>query len=226
MTGPGRAEIRRTLATRRPRGALDGDVRLSVVLPAFREDRIGASVQRVRDELGHLDGGIEIVVVDDGSGDDTADLASVAGADRVVALPVNQGKGGAVRAGVAAAVGRTIAFTDADLSYGPAQIERLLDQVEAGWDVVIGNRHHEDTRTVVRPSLLRSLGNRTINAATRLVLAGGHADTQAGIKAFRADVAHVLFDHLRIRGFAFDVEALFLAERAGLSVEEVPVEVG
>lgn len=204
---------------------MTGGARLSVVLPAYREERIGTSVTRVRDELAHLDGGVEVVVVDDGSGDGTAEAARAAGADVVVELAVNQGKGGAVRAGVAAASGRTIAFTDADLSYGPAQLERLLVEVEAGCDVVVGNRHHADTRTIVRASTLRALGGRAINGATRLVLDERRADTQCGIKAFRAEVAKVLFEHLTIRGFAFDVEALFLAERAGLSVREVPVEV-
>lgn len=204
---------------------MTGPARLSVVLPAFREDRIGTSVARVRDELAHLVGGVEIVVVDDGSGDGTAEVARAAGADVVVELAINQGKGGAVRSGVAAAGGRTIAFTDADLSYHPAQLERLLIEVEAGSDVVVGNRHHADTRTVVQASTLRAFGGRAINGATRLVLDGRHDDTQCGIKAFRADVAHVLFEHLMIRGFAFDVEVLLLAERAGLTVRDVPVEV-
>ncbi|MCB0976659.1 MAG: glycosyltransferase, partial [Acidimicrobiales bacterium] len=165
------------------------------------------------------------VVVDDGSGDRTAETARDAGADRVVELAVNQGKGGAVRAGVAASTGRTVAFTDADLSYPPAQLERMLTEVEDGWDVVIGNRHHADTETVAGPSLLRAAGGRVINGATRFVLAGGYQDTQGGLKAFRGDIARKLFEHLVIRGFAFDVELLYLAERSGLSVKEVPVTV-
>lgn len=227
MTRPpsNRADIARSLATRHPRAPLAGDVRLTIVLPAFREDRIGDSVVRVREELGHLDGGIEVVVVDDGSGDDTAARARKAGADQVVELAVNRGKGGAVGAGVAVATGRVVAFTDADLSYGPAQLERMVLEIEDGWDVVIGNRHHDDTQTVVRPSVLRAVGGRVVNGATRLALVGGHADTQGGIKAFRADVAKILFTNLSIDGFAFDVELLHLAERGGLSVREIPVTV-
>lgn len=222
---PTRAEIVRSLSTRHPRGLLTGTCRLSVVLPAYREERIGDSVARVKAELGHLTGGIEVVVVDDGSGDGTGALAREAGADRVVELPANRGKGGAVSAGVAVATGRVVAFTDADLSYGPAQLERMVVEIEDGWDVVIGNRHHDDTETVVRPSVLRAVGGRVVNGATRLALAGGHADTQGGIKAFRSDVAKVLFANLSIQGFAFDVELLHLAERGGLSVREIPVTV-
>ena len=220
-----RAEVRRRIATRSERPPAPGSVRLSVVLPAYREARIGDTVRAVRGALEDLRGDLEIIVVDDGSGDGTADVARAAGADVVVEFPANRGKGAAVRAGVLAASGRTIAFTDADLSYPPAQIASMLGAVEDGWDVVVGNRHHADTTTVVGPSVLRSLGGRLINAATRVVLAGGHQDTQGGLKAFRGDLAKILFEHLRTDGFAFDVEVLFLAEQAGLSIHEVPVTV-
>lgn len=203
-----------------------GDVRLSVVLPAYHEaEHIAAAVERVRAELTPVvgPGELEVVVVDDGSGDGTAEAA--AAADQVIAKPANQGKGAAVRSGVLAARGRCIAFTDADLSYAPAQIANLLAAVEEGWDVVIGNRYHDDTTTVVKAALVRELGGRVINGATRLVLAGGYADTQCGLKAFRSDVARVLFGCSRIDGFAFDVELLALVERFGLSLREVPVEV-
>ncbi|HRW37740.1 MAG TPA: glycosyltransferase [Aquihabitans sp.] len=205
-----------------------GDVRLSVVVPAFREvAHIAATVARVREELGEVaaDGGLEVVVVDDGSGDGTADAARAAGADVVLELHPNQGKGAAVRAGMRAASGRTRAFTDADLSYAPHQILRLLEQVEAGWDLVVGDRYHEGSTTLVEAGLLRRVGGRAINQATRAVLVGRHPDTQCGLKALRGDVAEVLFGHTCIDGFAFDVELIHLAERLQLSLVEVPVEV-
>jgi glycosyltransferase involved in cell wall biosynthesis len=198
------------------------------VIPAFREaERIGSSVGRIRSELGPLVGAdqLEIVVVDDGSGDGTAEEARRAGADQVLVQPENRGKGAAVRAGMMAATGRTRAFTDADLAYAPAQVARLLHAVEDGWDVVVGNRHHVDTTTVVEARWLREAGHRVINGATRAVLAGGHQDTQCGLKAFRSDVAGLVFGRSRVDGFAFDVELFMLAERYGLSLTEVPVEV-
>ena len=228
MSRPRRAEVRRTLATRRDVAAVDAAVRLSVVVPAYREaDGIASAVARIRSELHDIErnGGLEVVVVDDGSGDGTAAAARSAGADLVVELPANQGKGAAVRAGMLAASGGTRAFTDADLSYAPAQIARLAARVEAGWDVVVGNRYHEGSTTLVAAGTLRQVGGRAINLATRVVLVGRHADTQCGLKAFRGDVADVLFSQSRIDGFAFDVEIIHLVERYGLSLTEVEVEV-
>ena len=215
----------------------DGDVRVTVVLPAYREsDRIAETVARVRTELAvalaEADGqtevvvdDIEVVVVDDGSPDDTATVAEAAGADRVVRLDRNRGKGAAVRAGVAVASGRTVVFTDADLAYGPAQAAALVARVEEGYDLVVGSRRHTDTTTLVRAGRLREVGGRLVNLTTHALLLGQYRDTQCGLKAFRADVAQPLFEASVLGGFAFDVELFHLAERWRLSLAEVPVEV-
>ncbi len=205
-----------------------GDQRLSVVVPAFcEEDRIASTVREIRAALADLDrrGDLEIVVVDDGSPDETADRAELAGADVVVRATPNRGKGAAVRQGVLAAHGRTVAFTDADLSYAPEQLLRLLEGVESGWDVVVGSRQHVETRTVVRAGRLREVGGRVINLLTGYVLLGRYRDTQCGLKAMRSDVGRLVFGHSRIDGFAFDVELFHLVERYRLSLLEVPVEV-
>ena len=97
--------------------------------------------------------------------DATADAALAAGADQVVVQPQNRGKGAAVRAGVLAARGRTVAFTDADLAYAPDQVLRVLAAVEDGWDVAIGDRRHPDPHAGARPSRLRAWGSRVINLA-------------------------------------------------------------
>lgn len=220
--------VREKQAEPADRAVAPGSVRLSVVVPAFREaDRIAETVDRIRDELNEVaaQGGLEIVVVDDGSDDDTAARAEAAGADQVVRQHPNAGKGAAVRAGVLAARGRTVAFTDADLSYAPAQILGLLDGVETGWDVVVGSRQHVETRTVVRAGRLREVGGRIINTLTALVLLGRYRDTQCGLKAMRSDVGRLVFSHSRIDGFAFDVEVFHLVERYRLTLLEVPVEV-
>ena len=207
-----------------------GHQRLSLVLPAYREaDRITPTLERIRHELGPLVGDrreeLEVVVVDDGSDDGTAEAAEAAGADRVVRMERNSGKGAAVRAGVRAATGSTIAFTDADLAYGPAQVAELLVLVEAGYDMVVGSRRHTDTRTLVKAGRLREAGGRLVNLATHALLLGQYRDTQCGLKAFRADVARDLFNASTLDGFAFDVELFHLAERWRLSLAEVPVEV-
>jgi dolichyl-phosphate beta-glucosyltransferase len=209
-----------------PRPAPAGGVRLSVVVPAYREeDRIAAAIAELRAELADLGPDLQIVVVDDGSGDGTAAAAGAAGADIVVRLPVNRGKGGAVRAGMLAATGRVRVFTDADLAYPPAQIRLLLDRVEDGWDVVVGNRRHAGTTTLVRAGRVRDIGGRLVNVVTHALLLGQYRDTQCGLKAFRSDVADAVFSVGRIDGFAFDVEVLHLVERYRLSLLEVPVTV-
>jgi len=219
--------VRRDLLQRRLRPAPPGDYRLSVIVPAYHEERIGKTVRTLRDELHEIaeTGGLEIVVVDDGSHDGTPELAEQAGADQVIRQPVNRGKGAAVRAGMLAARGRTMAFTDADLSYSPDQIMGLLHQVEAGWDVVVGSRMHDETTTLVRAGRLREIGGRAINMLTKFVLLGEHRDTQCGLKAFRADVARLIFSHSQVDGFAFDVEVYHLVERYHLSLTEVAVTV-
>jgi glycosyltransferase involved in cell wall biosynthesis len=202
-------------------------MRLSVVVPAFQEARrIGDTVAKLRAALLSVaeSGGVEIVVVDDGSSDATAERARAARADRVVVQPQNRGKGAAVRAGMAVTTGDTVAFTDADLSYAPEQLLRLLDAVEAGNDVVAGSRMHPDAATLERTSALRRLTGKVFTAVTAAVALGGHQrDTQCGIKAFRGDAGRLLFSLGRIDGFAFDVELFVLAERLGLKIAEVPV---
>lgn len=205
-----------------------GRYRLSVVVPAYREaDRISATVARIRSDLDDVatDGGLQVVVVDDGSDDDTAERAEAAGADLVLRQRPNRGKGAAVRTGVLAAAGRTVAFTDADLSYSPSQLLRFLEQIESGWDVAVGSRQHEATMTVVRAGRLREVGGRIINVFTGIVLLGRYRDTQCGLKAMRSDVGRLLFAQSRIDGFAFDVELFHLVERYRLTLIEVPVEV-
>lgn len=216
-------DTRRELQTRRDRPPSPGEHRLTVVLPAYRAaDRVAASVAAVRDALADID--LEILVVDDGSADGTAEQAEAAGAV-VVRLPENRGKGAAVRAGVLASSGRTVAFTDVDLAYPPEQLRALLVEIEDGWDVAVGNRWHPDSESITRPPYLRRLSSRLFNALTAAVLLAQYRDTQCGCKAFRSDVARTVFEHTLLDGFAFDVEVLHLVERYRLSLREVPVRV-
>ena len=204
---------------------LSGGPRLSVVLPAFEAaEFVADALATVRQALQGLaeDGGIELVVVDDGSPDGTAAAARAGGADQVVRLPANRGKGAAVRAGMLAATGRTVAFTDVDLAYPPEQLARLCTVVEQGWDVVVGNRRHPDS-VVPRGSAVRQLGSAIFNLFSHVVLLGDYRDTQCGLKLFRRDAARSIFARTRIDRFAFDVEVLHLVEHDRLRLREEPV---
>lgn len=218
--------VRRTIGRRAPRPRAPGELRASVVLPALDEaDRIESTVARVRAAVQRLaaDGGVEVVVVDDGSADGTADVALAAGADQVVVLPRNRGKGAAVRSGMAVARGRAVVFTDADLAYSPDHLVTVIGAVEEGWDVVVGSRRHPEATTVKGAGGVRDLGSRVINLVTMAVLLSRPHDTQCGLKGFRSDAADLVFGLARVDGFAFDIEVLHLVERHGLSLTEVPV---
>jgi dolichyl-phosphate beta-glucosyltransferase len=213
-------DTRRSLGARRDPVPAHGGRRLTVVVPAKDEaGRIAATVTRLREELADLD--LEVLVVDDGSTDDTAIVAEHAGA-RVLRHDVNRGKGAAVRSGVLAADGRTVAFLDADLAYPPAQVRPLLAAIEEGWDVAVGDRFHPAS-VVEGRTRVRFVAGRLFNLLTVTVLLGQYRDTQCGCKAFRSDVARSLFERARLDGFAFDVEVLHLVERDRLSLLEVPV---
>ena len=216
-------DTRRALAHRVERPPAPGELRLTVVVPAYNEARrIATTVERLCRVTGTLEGGVEIVVVDDGSGDPTAAVAAGAGA-RVVRLPVNRGKGAAVRAGMQEARGRTVVFIDADLAYPPAQVLDVLAAVEAGWDVAVGSRRHPASTDQAGMPWLRIVSGRAFNLLTATVLLGQYRDTQCGLKGFRSDVAARLCRVTRLDGFAFDVEVLHLVERWRLSLTEVPV---
>jgi putative flippase GtrA len=218
--------VRQTLHERVPRPIAPGALRASIVVPALDEaPRIAGTVAAIREALADVaaDGGVEVIVVDDGSRDGTADAALAGGADQVVVLPANRGKGAAIRAGMAVARGRTVAFTDADLAYSPDQLLQVIGQVEAGWDVAIGSRRHRDTTRVEGAGVVRDLGSRAVNLVAMAVLLSHPRDTQCGLKAFRSDVAKAVFALGRVDRFAFDIEVLHLVERHGWSVAEVPV---
>ena len=202
---------------------------MSIVLPAYQAAHlVGAAVVEIGAALrGHedLDGPLEIVVVDDGSTDGTAQAARRAGADVVVSLEANRGKGAAVRTGMLAASGRLRLFTDVDLAYPPGQLTSLIDALHGPADVALGNRRHAEARAISPAPPARAVASRMFNAFTRLVLLRRYRDTQCGFKGFTANAAQEIFSRSVIDGFAFDVEVLHLVEHLELTATEVPVTV-
>jgi len=202
----------------------------TLVIPMYREaPRIAGTIHTLAaSSLNHP--GTEIILVDDGSEDDTvavarAALAATSLAASILCLERNLGKGGAVRAGVLASAGRVVGFSDADLSAGATEIAKCFAAVEGGpAQVVCSSRAMADSVIPVRQPTLRELSGKTFNLVLRLLGLTRFRDTQCGLKVFTREAAFRLFQHLSITGFAFDVELLLVAERLGLRVEEVPVE--
>ncbi len=204
-------------------------LRLSLVIPAYhQQQRLEAGCARLQAAIdaGALDPeSTEFIVVDDGSTDDTFGCARTLFAPyphvRVIRLPENKGKGAAVRAGVAAATAGLVVFADADMAIDPVQLPQFLAALGHN-DLAIGSRAASGA-TVDRPSLRRSLMNRTFNGFVNAVTHVGLNDTQCGFKAFRGPAARLLFHCSSTEGWAFDVESLGLARRLGLTIAEVPV---
>ncbi|MGH0037406.1 MAG: dolichyl-phosphate beta-glucosyltransferase [Myxococcota bacterium] len=207
---------------------MPGHVDLSLVIPAYEESRgLARTLAAVRDHLESRVPHHEIIVVDDGSRDDTRLVARAALRDapgRVLRLPRNSGKGAAVRAGILESRGRRVLYSDADLSTS-IEHERLLSRaLDAGAQVAIATRAHRESVIARRQGLFRQSLGKTFNLMVRAAGLSSFRDTQCGFKMFEGDAGRRLFRAARIDGFAFDVEILLLAQEAGLRVVEVPVE--
>jgi len=203
-------------------------VHLSVVIPTYNASaRIAASLKTVAAYLAGLTFGTEIVVVDDGSTDGTAEAARAAvagfGHARVLRRESNLGKGASVRDGVLASAGEVILFCDDDLSTPITEFDKVLGAIEAGADVVIGSRALPDSDIQVRQRRPREWLGKIFNVLVRLFVLRGYRDTQCGFKAFRREAARDIFSSLETTGFGFDVEVLVLCHERGDLVVEVPV---
>lgn len=198
---------------------------LSVVIPAFNEeDRLPVYLDAVHEYLRRDGRSFEVIVVDDGSSDETArrvrDRAAELTGLRLIRHAANAGKGAAVRTGMRHGRGRMRLFTDADGATPISELADLERAIESGHDVAVGSREVRGKR--VRSSPLRRFMGRWFNRVVRAGAVKGVRDTQCGFKLF-APAALELFELQREDGFVFDVELLYLAQRKGLKVAEVPV---
>ena len=203
-------------------------VALSVVVAAFNEElRLPHALIEMIDLLDSRSLPYEIIVVDDGSRDATCSTVRqferIRPQVRLIRLPVNRGKGHAVRTGVLNSKGARVLFADADGATPFVELARLEAALDAGADVAIGSRAAASEDTRVRTVLHRRLLGRMFNAWVNAVLLPQVADTQCGFKLFTRDAAQFLFGRQQSERFSFDVELLYLARRAGMSVREVAV---
>ena len=199
---------------------------LSIVIPAYNEaERLPPSLARVIDYLRRRSGSWEIVVVDDGSTDETAERARAIGGElvRVLVNEGNRGKGYSVRRGMLEARGTHRLMTDADLSTPIEELERLEARLADGYDVAIASRALPGANIEVRQPWYRENMGRVFNLIVRVLILPGLYDTQCGFKLFTAAAAQEAFSAARLDGFSFDVEALYVARRRGRRIAEVPV---
>jgi len=205
--------------------------KLSIVVPAYNEAaRLGKSLRTIVAYLKEQRDPSEIIVVDDGSTDDTATVAednlaeSAPVATRVIRYEQNRGKGHAARTGLLAASANIALFTDADLSTPITEASKLTDPIKRGkCDLAFGSRALDRRLIGVHQSWRREQGGRVFNLIVRLATGLPFWDTQCGFKAFRLSVCRPLVEAAQIDRFGFDVELIYLAHLARLRLQEIPV---
>jgi dolichyl-phosphate beta-glucosyltransferase len=198
---------------------------LTIVIPAFNESRrLGPTLRRVVDYLKQKGHPYEVLVIDDGSTDATAEVAQAFAPEgvRVLRQEVNRGKGAVVKVGVLASQGREVLLLDADLSTPIEDLEKLRPRL-AEAQVVLGSRSVEGSDILTHQPFYREMMGRTFNFIIQVVGVRGLRDTQCGFKLLDGDVARKLFSELQIERFAYDVELVWLARRHGYNVIEVGV---
>jgi len=203
-------------------------IHYSIVIPAYNESaRLGDALETVLAYLHSRHWPAEVIVVNDGSRDNTAEIVRTFAAKdpavRLVENPSNRGKGYSVRNGMLNARGRVVLFSDADLSSPIEEAAKLIQALDAGADIAIGSRWLRSETQTRRQPLYRQIFGRVYNLMLRLILGLQFADTQCGFKAFKQPALHAIFPLQQIERWGFDPEILFLARKFAFKVEEVPV---
>lgn len=200
---------------------------LSIIIPAFNEEmRLPVALAQISAYIRASNRLTEVLVVDDGSRDRTADIANSFRAElshlRVLTNAENRGKGYSVRRGMLEAHGRIVLFTDADLSAPIDEADKLLAAL-VDHDVAIGSRALDRSLITVHQSVFREYAGMIFNLVVRTILRLPFVDTQCGFKAFRREPCRIIFQQQRIERFGFDPELLYLARHHGLRIVEIPV---
>jgi len=199
---------------------------LSIIIPTYNEvTRIGKTLDVIISYLKKQSYSSEIIVSDDGSEDETLLITSAKLGEvqsQMIRCPKNRGKGHAVRSGVLKSSGEFILFTDADLSTPIEEVARFIEKIN-DYEVVIGSRSLEGSNLVERQPFWREWMGKIFNKLARMTTFKGISDSQCGFKLFRRQAALSIFQKQKMEGFSFDVEILYLAQRLGYKVLELPV---
>jgi dolichyl-phosphate beta-glucosyltransferase len=202
---------------------------LSIIIPAYNEEkRIGPTLDKIHSFLKTKDYLYEIVIVDDGSSDNTVKEAKKSSLFMenklsVISNGTNKGKGFSVKTGILTAKGDYVLFSDADLSTPIEEIDKFFSQITLGFDIAIGSRSIKGSDIKLPQPFSRELMGRLFNLLVRLFILKSIKDTQCGFKLFKAEAAKNIASRMQIDGFVFDVEMLYLARKLGYQIKEVPV---
>lgn len=201
------------------------NIKLTLLVPAYNEVKIiGRTIKSIINFLSGKNFGWEIIVVDDGSQDKTSQVVKSFKKPevRLVKFAENQGKGAAIRAGILEAKGNFVIFSDADLSVSIERVEDFLQELKKS-DVVIGSRRVKGAKILIHQSWLRETLGRGFTLITNLILGMNLSDFTCGFKGFRRKAALEIFGRAQIDRWSYDAEILFLAQKLGYKIVEVPV---
>ena len=206
---------------------MSNDLLLSLVIPAYNEEkRIGSSLAQIIAYFQRNGYCYELIVVDDGSTDSTVEIVK----ERIARMQNGRllcarhsGKGAAVRKGVLSAKGQYVFFTDADLSTPITEMDKFLEQLNQGYQVVIGSRKIAGANVELHQSWLRESMGKVFTWLTNVILTKNVSDVTCGFKGFSRSVAQKVFSRQQVNDWSFDAEVLFLAQKYGYSIKEVPV---
>lgn len=204
--------------------------KLSLIIPVFNaETFILDTLIRLTEWKQKIDYSVQIIFVNDGSKDLTSSLIedylkTKDSSIEIISYKKNQGKGYAVKTGMLAAKGKYRIFTDADIPFGVEVFNNMLHYLDfKEFDVCIGNRKSENSKYLIKMSLIRKLASKIFTMIISRYVVTGVNDTQCGLKGFKADVADKLFSKLQAKGFAFDVEILYLCYKYEFEIKRIPV---